>query len=324
MLPRVLAPAQPTTGERRPPATWVARELRSPVSVARALIVLTKPRLAAMSVLTTAVAYLHALPTFDASHASAVLGATLLSAAGALGLNQWRERDTDALMRRTRGRPLPQQQLSPVVALSWTLLLGLTGVTGLALAANALAAALSALTIAIYALVYTPLKRRSRWATEVGAISGALPPLIGAAAATGTVTPFGLFLAGVLFLWQMPHFFAIGWACRTDYQAAGLPLLPAVDTARGERTARTCVAYAAALLVAVPTAAAAGACGPVCATVATIAGGLMLQRSLQFHRAAREAPAGAEGTERRDATARRLFVVSLAYVPAILLAALAG
>ncbi len=287
--------------------------------LARALIALTKPRLAVMSVLTTAVAYLQARPTLDGAHAICVLGATLLSAAGALGLNQWRERDADALMRRTRGRPLPRQQLSPAVALGWTLLLGTAGVAGLAWAANGLAAFLSALTIAIYAWVYTPLKRRSRWATEIGALSGALPPLIGAAAATGGLTTFGVFLAGILVLWQMPHFFAIGWACRADYRAAGFPLLPAID-ATGVRTSRTCVGYT---LVLVATAALAGLAGwvpPWSAAVSAVAALPMVRRAREF--AAHAAAASEPGREtRRDEAARSLFLASLTYLPLVLLTA---
>lgn len=277
--------------------------------VARALFALTKPRLATMSVLTTAVAYVAARPTWSFGSSAVLLLGTALSAAGALALNQWRERDTDCVMTRTSRRPLPQHELTPAVALAWSAALAVSGVAVLAAGVNGLAAALSAATIVVYAFVYTPLKRRTRWATEVGAISGALPPLIGWAAAEGGIGAMGWWLFAVLFFWQMPHFFAIGWVCRRDYCAAGFPLLPAADR-DGRRTARWSLAYATALVMVSLVPVAVGACGLIFALVATGAGGAMAYRAWQFVRA----------TDDRESSARRLFLASLAYVPLVLIA----
>lgn len=278
-------------------------------SLARALIVLTKPRLATMSVLTMAVAYAAARPTWTVGFALTLVVGTALSAAGALALNQWHERDTDCLMSRTSGRPLPRRELTPGIAFAWSGALAIGGVTVLALRVNLFIALLSAATIVVYAFVYTPLKRRTRWATEIGAISGALPPLMGWAAAERRIGPIGWWLFALLLLWQMPHFFAIGWVCRRDYRAAGFPLLPAADR-DGTRTAAWSLGYTTALCVVSLVPVASGAFGMVFAIAAMATGGTMLYRAWEFQRA----------TDNRDAAARRLFLASLAYLPVILIA----
>jgi protoheme IX farnesyltransferase len=125
-----------------------------------------------------------------------------------------------------RGRPLPTAGLKPATALGWRLVFSLVGVGLMAAQVNLPAAAIAGLTILIHGLVYTPLKRRTHWATEIGAISGALPPLLGKAAAGDLWAAPGTALAAILLFWQMPHFFAIGWQHRADYRAAGFRLLP--------------------------------------------------------------------------------------------------
>src|SRR5260370_1206777 len=168
-------------------------------------------------------------------------------AAGASVLNQFWEREPDALMRRTAGRPLPAGRLDPDLALLLGVSLGIAGLLELALAVNALTAALGAAALAGYVFVYTPLKKRSSLATVVGAIPGALPPMMGWCAVRGEVDLAPRALFGILFFWQIPHFLAIAWLCREAYARAGFPLLPVLDPG-GAWTGRQSVLYGAALV----------------------------------------------------------------------------
>jgi protoheme IX farnesyltransferase len=178
---------------------------------------------------------------------AATLTGTALSAAGAAALNQWWERAHDARMKRTRDRPLPGGRMAAGDALAAGLVLSLSGVLCLALFANPLAAGLAAATIIFYILVYTPLKRVTSLNTIIGAVPGALPPLIGWTAARGTINAEGLTLFAILFLWQMPHFLAIAWLYRGDYAQAGFKMLSEGDD-NGVVTGRQAVIYALALL----------------------------------------------------------------------------
>lgn len=270
------------------------------------MFALTKPRLAAMSVLSTLTAYVTARPG-DGTAIATVAGTTL-AAAGALSLNQWWERRSDAQMERTRGRPLPQGQLSSRAALGWSVAFSMGGVGALAGKVNVAAATLAALTILLYGVVYTPLKRHTRWATEVGSLSGALPALLGNAAAGDLGSRPGLVLTAVLLFWQMPHFFAIGWRHRLDYRAAGFALLPAIDR-EGRRTAAWSFAYVVVLLAASLAPWAMGWMGAVYGVTALCAGAWLLRRGWHFL-------AGAD----RDGAARRLFVASIVYLPSIMAA----
>jgi protoheme IX farnesyltransferase len=271
---------------------------------AGAVYALTKPRLAAMSVLTTLVAYATARPT--PGNFPATVAGTVLAAAGALALNQWWEREADARMVRTRGRPLPQAQLTPRSALAWSVAFSLGGVGVLAAGVNVTAAAFAAATIVIYGLIYTPLKRRTRWATEVGALSGALPALLGNAAAGDPLARPGLILGGILLLWQMPHFFAIGWRHRRDYHAAGFPLRPAVD-ATGRNTASWSFGYTLLLAPVSLVPWVAGWCGAAYGVAAAFAGGWLLQQAGRFR-----------WSTDRDASARSLFLATLLYLPCVM------
>lgn len=260
-----------------------------------------------MSVLTALVAYGAARPA--AGSALATLIGTTLAAAGALSLNQWWERRADALMQRTQGRPLPQGLVTPDTALGWSTALSALGVGLLALAVNFSAAVIAALTILLYGLVYTPLKRRTRWATELGAVSGALPPLLGNAAAGDLWAAPGTALAALLLCWQMPHFFAIGWRHRADYRAAGFKLLPAID-ATGQKTAAWSLCYAALL---VPVSLAPwmlGHLGVIYGATAAVTGGLFFACAWRFKTA----------SGNRDASARRLFFASIIYLPVVIIA----
>jgi len=179
---------------------------------------------------------------------AATLTGTALSAAGAAALNQWWEREHDGRMKRTRGRPLPAGRMTAADALLVGGVLSASGVLCLALFTNPLAAALAATTIIFYVLIYTPLKRVTSLNTIIGAVPGALPPLIGWAAARGTINAEALTLFAILFLWQMPHFLAIAWIYREDYAQAGFKMLGEGDES-GVVTGRQAVIYALALLV---------------------------------------------------------------------------
>ena len=179
---------------------------------------------------------------------AATLGGTALCAGGAAALNQWWEREHDGLMKRTRQRPLPAGRMTASDALVAGLVLSVSGILCLALFANPLAASLAAATIVFYILVYTPLKRVTAFNTIIGAVPGALPPLIGWTAARGSINAEGLTLFAILFLWQMPHFLAIAWLYRGDYAQAGFKMLSEGDES-GALTGRQAVVYSLALLV---------------------------------------------------------------------------
>lgn len=203
----------------------------------RAWLELTKPRLSFLSVVSAMIGYVAARPGWDPVEAGGLFAGTLLSAGGALSLNQGWEAETDAKMARTRGRPVPSGRVPRLGALAFGALLGLAGCGLLGWVNGSLPALLSAATILSYVLVYTPLKRRSRWAMEIGAISGSLPPLIGWAAAEASLSPLAWLLFAVLTCWQMPHFLAIAWTYRQEYAAADLPLHSTED-GRGRIVAR--------------------------------------------------------------------------------------
>jgi len=211
-------------------------------------LALTKPDVSVLVVMTTVAGYALGTrgPLDWLRMAHTVFGTTLI-AAGTSALNHYFERDTDALMRRTASRPLPSGQLSPREAFWFALSLLAVGTLYLALATNTLATLLGVATSALYLGAYTPLKKRTALATLVGAFPGAVPPLIGWAAARGTLAREAWFLYAVLFLWQFPHFDAIAWVYREDYRRAGIPMLPVVDR-EGTRTFRE-ILLTAALLV---------------------------------------------------------------------------
>jgi protoheme IX farnesyltransferase len=157
------------------------------------------------------------------------------------------ERDLDALMRRTRTRPLPDQRLQPQEGLLFGTVITLIGLLMTAASSNVLAAIVALATLLSYAIVYTPLKRKTSFATVIGAIPGALPPIIGWAAAQGALPAQPWVLFGIMFLWQLPHFLAIAWLYREDYARAGFAMLPVIEP-DGRSTGRQAVVYAAALI----------------------------------------------------------------------------
>lgn len=212
------------------------------------LMELVKARLSLLTVATAMAGFaLGVRDTWSWLLLAATLAGTALSAAGAAALNQWWERDLDARMKRTQDRPLPAGRMNASDALLTGTVLSVSGVLILALLANLLAAGLAAATIIFYIFVYTPLKRVTELNTIIGAVPGALPPLIGWVAARGSINAEGLTLFAILFLWQMPHFLAIAWLYRADYAQAGFKMLSENDET-GAVTGRQAFIYALALL----------------------------------------------------------------------------
>jgi protoheme IX farnesyltransferase len=213
-----------------------------------ALVVLTKPDVTFLVAITTLAGfYLGSPGALDFSRLAHTVFGTLLIAGGTSALNQYFERDQDALMRRTARRPLPAGVLQPAEALRFGVGLCVAGAVYLIVAANWLAALLGVATTAGYLGGYTPLKRRTPWSTFVGAFPGAVPPLIGWAAAGGSLSVGAWTLFAILFLWQFPHFLAIAWMYREDYARAGIRMLPTVDPT-GDATFRQILGTAALLI----------------------------------------------------------------------------
>ena len=266
-------------------------------------VTLTKPRLTLLVLVTTAAGLYLASPDGLAIPLLLhTLIGTALVAGGAAALNQVWERDTDVLMRRTHTRPVASGRLRASEGLWFGIGLSAAGLVELAMGVNLISAAVAALTLGSYVLVYTPLKRRSSLATLVGAIPGALPPVIGWVAATGTLTLPALVLFGIMFFWQMPHFLAIAWLYRDDYAAAEIPLLPVLEP-DGHRTGRQALLYSAALWPVSLMPPLVGLAGGFYLVVATVLGLTLIRLSASFAR------------DRSIPAARRLFLFSVTYLP---------
>src|SRR5580700_10152325 len=213
-------------------------------------IELTKPRITVFILMSTAVGFLCGIRGADhwtlLTLLHTVIG-TALIASGTAALNQWYEREADAKMNRTKARPIPSGRVSARQALCFGGCLSIAGFVELWLGANLLTSLLGLFTELSYLLVYTPLKQRSPHSTTIGAIPGAMPPLIGYAAACGTLTWGAWVLYAILFLWQFPHFYAIAWMYRDDYSRAGIRMLPVVEP-DGESTARQMLYFCLALI----------------------------------------------------------------------------
>lgn len=230
----------------------LARSATTPSHPARSRLAdyaeLAKPEVSSLVLASTLVGfYLGARGALDWMLLVHALVGTGLVAGGTGAFNQLLEREDDARMRRTAGRPLPARRLEPAAALRYAALLSAGGILYLALLVNGLASLLAFATWASYLFLYTPLKKRTTWCTAVGAFPGAMPPLIGWAAARGTLDPQAWVLYAILFLWQFPHFLSIAWMYREDYARGGIVMLPVVDPS-GTATGRQIVAYAMALL----------------------------------------------------------------------------
>ncbi|MDA1184847.1 MAG: heme o synthase [Acidobacteria bacterium] len=266
-------------------------------------VTLAKPRLNLLVLFTTAAGLYLASPNgVELSVLVHTLVGTALIAGGAAALNQVWERDTDALMRRTRTRPVASGRLRPLHGNAFGLALSAAGLIELSLGVNLISAGVAALTLVSYVLAYTPLKRRTSLATLVGAVPGALPPVIGWVAATGSLTLPALVLFGISFFWQMPHFLAIAWLYRDEYAAAGIPLLSVLEP-DGRRTGRQALLYSAALWPVSLLPPLVGLAGPVYLVVATVLGLTLIALSASFAR------------DRSTTAARRLFLFSITYLP---------
>ncbi len=264
---------------------------------------LTKPRLSMLSVITAMVGYLVVKAPWDWSHFLATMIGTSACAGGVAALNQWMERDTDAKMRRTADRPIPSGKVPDGAAfvLGWGLCFG--GCFLLFATASALAAVFALATIVTYLAWYTPAKRRSKWSTEIGAIAGAFPPLIGYAAAHGGMEPLGWVLFGILAFWQIPHFMAIAWTYREDYSAVDFPMLPVRDR-DGKVVAQWSLVNTVALVGVSALPSFMGDASWIYFGVTVVLGLWFLLRAGAFLR-----------KDGRDQAARRLFFASIGWLP---------
>ncbi len=267
---------------------------------------LAKPRIVMMVLVTTLIGYfLAAGGLHDLPRLALTLIGTALAVGGSAALNNYLERDIDALMDRTRGRPIPAGIIQAPAALAYGVVLVLAGTALLAWRVNLLAGFLVLLAAFLYVLVYTPLKRVTWWNTSIGAIPGALPPMIGWAAASGTLQPGAWLLFAILFAWQHPHFYAISWMHKDDYARAGFKMLSVVD-ASGRRIFRQSIFFAMALIGLSILLAWYQVGGPVFLTGAILAGAALLTSCLYF-------------AERRTAAAaRRVLLTGIAYLPSLL------
>jgi protoheme IX farnesyltransferase len=289
-------------------ATTVCPEVLSlPRGRAADYLELTKPRVAVLVLFTVAAGALLAAPAVpDLAALLHTLCGTALVAAGASALNQLLERHSDALMRRTEGRPLPAGRLHPLEVFLFGVGLGVAGLAYLAVTLkHPLAALVAGVTFTSYVFLYTPLKRRTTLNTLVGAVPGALPPVIGWAAVRGSLDPQALALFLIIFFWQVPHFLAIAWIYRDDYARAGLRMLPVVDP-DGGMTGRQMVSYCTALIPVSLTPVVLHLAGPVYLAGALVLGLGFLSCTIGFLR------------RRSVPQARRVLRASLVYLPAVL------
>lgn len=269
-------------------------------------LALTKPRLSLLSVLTAMAAYAAARQPHEAWRWLWVFLGTALAAGGVAALNQWLEADTDAHMRRTADRPIPAGRVATGSAFLVGGLMCTAALMLLFALVNALSALFTLLTILCYVGWYTPAKRRSRFSTEIGALAGALPPLIGWTAGSDGLGPLGWALFAILLFWQIPHFMAIAWIYRGDYSAVHFPMLPVRDPAGGRVATWSLVCTV--LLVA-------SSLAPLAlhkdtwryGIIAAAAGIWILARAGAFLQRGH-----------RDGAARALFRVTLAYLPIVL------
>jgi protoheme IX farnesyltransferase len=269
-------------------------------------LALTKPRLNLLALFTTLVGlYLAAPDGVPLPLLAHTLIGTALVAGGAAALNQVWERRTDALMRRTAVRPLPQSRLGVAEATGFGLLLSVLGLGELALGVNLVAAVVALATLVSYVAIYTPLKTRTWLSTLVGAVPGALPPVIGWAAATGGIGPGAVTLFAILFFWQMPHFFALAWLYREDYARAGMRVLPVIEP-DGRSTGRHAWLHAGVLVGVSGTPAAVGLAGWPYLLLAGVLGAGLMALCYDFRHSLTQV------------SARRVFLASITYLPLLL------
>jgi len=289
-----------------PASTIVHKKLRdAALARLRDYWVLTKPEVNLLVVMSTLAGfYLAWRGPLNFSLLLNALFGTLLVASGTGTLNQYMERSSDCSMRRTARRPLPAGRLHPAEALIFGILLSIGGGLLLWLEVNALASILALLTLATYLLIYTPLKKKTGLCTLIGAFPGAMPPLIGWAAARGSLNAESLVLYAILFLWQFPHFLAIAWMYREDYSRAGLRMLPP-DDLEGRVTSRRIMILLGALVLVSMIPALMGQAGMIYLLGAVALGGFFLLHGARLARS------------RTNTLARRLVLASVIYLPLI-------
>ncbi|CAN5770134.1 heme o synthase [soil metagenome] len=293
------------------PAKPAASSVPQPTFGARigAYVELTKPGIVRMVLITAGTGFFmasalgHPLDMLLLLHTLFGIG---LAASGACGLNEYAEWEADGRMRRTADRPVPSGRLAPRHALHFSMLLVILGLAHLQIFVSALTMSLVALTVVTYVLVYTPLKRHTWTATLVGAVPGALPILAGWTAGGGGISAPGLALFAILFIWQMPHFYALAWIYRADYERGGFRMLTTLDP-DGSRTGRQILFFGTLLIPvsALPTVL--GLTGPIYLAAAIILGLAFLALGV------------AMATQRNDRRAMRLFLGSVAYLPLLLI-----
>ncbi|MGY8752340.1 MAG: heme o synthase [Phycisphaerales bacterium] len=267
---------------------------------------LAKIRLSLLVVVTTGAGFIMASPLgIDWLMLLWTVLGTTACAGSAAALNQLAERNRDLKMNRTKKRPLPAGHLSRAHAFIFGIVLAYIGVAILSFGANVASAGIALVTILLYILVYTPLKPLTTFNTIVGAVVGALPPLIGWVAASGGISEGGWILAGILFIWQIPHFLALAWMYREDYERGGFKMLPAIDST-GELTARVSVMTSLCLIPLALFMTVTGSTGVLFAIAGSILGAFMTMKSIVFWK------------KRDDASARRLFFASIIYLPLII------
>ncbi len=287
-----------------------ATSLPSPAATEKSLFAifsdLVKARLTFLVLLTTLVGYyMGARGVIEPLLILHTLLGTALVACGAAALNQLWEREHDALMARTATRPLPSGKLAPQTVLLFGAVTSMAGLIYLAVAVNPLTSLLGAVTLGTYIFVYTPLKRVTWLNTAIGAIPGALPPMMGWTAARGELTVEAWSLFAILFFWQIPHFLAIAWIYRDEYSKAGFVMLPGVDP-EGHRTGRQAVSHTFALLAVSLSPVAFGMAGGIYLMGAVVLGALFLVCALRF------------SFQLSVERARRLFFMSILYLPLLL------
>jgi protoheme IX farnesyltransferase len=254
----------------------------------------------------TAVGYFFGSPnSFHLALFVHVLLGTALMASGTAALNQWYEADSDAKMHRTSKRPIPAGRIKRIDGLLFGVVLSIAGFADLWFGTNALAAGLGLFTLATYIFLYTPLKRRSAVCTTVGALPGAMPPLIGYAAASGRLDTWAFALFLILFVWQFPHFYAIAWMYREDYARGGIRMLPVIEP-DGESTAKRIVAFSILLIPISLVPRLLGMTGSIYAAAAVVVGMGLIYIGMRL------------GRERTCARARHVLLASVLYLPIVL------
>jgi len=272
-----------------------------------AFLELTKPRLTSLVLFTTFVGFCSGIPgTIPILLLLHTLVGTALMAGGASAFNMYVERELDALMKRTALRPLAAGRLKSGHALLFALAISSGGFIYLFFFVNHLTSLLSAIIFASYLFLYTPLKTRTWWCTLAGAVPGALPIVMGWAGATDSLSWEAWLLFAIIFLWQLPHFYSIGWMYREDYAHAGLPVLSVIDWS-GKRTGRQAVVFIAMLIIFTLLPAGIGLAGLTYLAGAIMLGFIFLAFGIHFARL------------RDRVSARRLFVASALYLPALLI-----